>query len=42
VMTIRVPTMGKASANVSTMVTPLIFNSVMARPPLLREFSRHH
>ena len=31
VMMIRVPTMGKASAKVSTMVTPLIFNSDMAR-----------
>jgi len=29
-MTIRVPTMGKASAKVSTMVTPLIFSSDMA------------
>ena len=31
VMMIRVPTMGKASAKVSTMVTPLIFRSAMAR-----------
>ena len=30
VMMIRVPTMGKASAKVSTMVMPLIFSSAMA------------
>src|SRR5680860_1654862 len=30
VMMIRVPTMGKASANVSTMVTPLTFSSGMS------------
>jgi len=29
VMMMRVPTMGKASANVSTISTPLIFNLVM-------------
>ena len=31
VMMIRVPTMGKASAKVSTMMTPLIFNSAMGK-----------
>jgi hypothetical protein len=32
VMMIRVPTMGKASANVSTMVTPLTFSLDMGCP----------
>ena len=34
VMMIRVPTMGKASAKVSTMVTPLIFSSAMGKSGL--------
>ena len=36
VMMIRVPTMGKASANVSTMVTPLTFSLDMGCPAFFR------